>query len=414
MAITIPIIAEYSGKAIDKAIKQFRDLETNGQKAQFALKKAAVPAAAALAGLTAGAVDFAKAAIEDQAAATALAGQLRRVTKATDAQIKASEDLISNMVRTFGVSDNDLRPALAKLATGTKSLTKAQDLLSVALDVSAATGKDLTTVSDALAKAYGGNMRGLQALSPELKAAIKDGASLSDVMVILKENFGGAAAEAAGTTAGKFKIFNERMGELKESIGAALIPVIEKLTPLLDKLATWAEKNPKAFAAVALGIAGITAAIVALNVALALNPITLIATGIAAVIAGLVLAYNKFDSFKKVVDNFATAMNGLWNDVLKPVTSGLYNAFKAVYDIVQKTIEAIGKLKSGIGRGGGLGIGGGLLFGSMSLDSGGGSVTRTSSNNVNINVNGGDPQAVVDALRRYMQLNGSVPIRVSA
>jgi hypothetical protein len=35
-------------------------------------------------------------------------------------------------------------------------------------------------------------------------------------------------------------------------------------------------------------------------------------------------------------------------------------------------------------------------------------------NNVTINVNGGDPQQVVDALRRYMQLNGSVPIRTSA
>jgi hypothetical protein len=33
--------------------------------------------------------------------------------------------------------------------------------------------------------------------------------------------------------------------------------------------------------------------------------------------------------------------------------------------------------------------------------------------NVTINVNGGDPQQVVDALRRYQQLNGSVPIRVS-
>ena len=414
MAITIPIIAEYSGKALDKAIKQFKDLETNGQKAQFALKKAAVPAAAALAGLTAGAVDFAKAAIEDEAAAAALAGQLRRVTKATDAQIKASEDLISNMVRTFGVSDGDLRPALAKLATGTKSLTKAQDLLSIALDVSAATGKDLGSVADALSKAYGGNMRGLQALSPELRAAIKDGASLSDVMVILKDNFGGAAAEAADTTAGKFKIFNERMGELKESIGADLIPVIEKLTPLLDKLATWAEKNPKAFAAVALGIAGVTAAVVALNVALALNPITLIALGVTAVIAGLVLAYNKFEGFRKVVDNFITAMKGVWNDVIKPLAELSYNSFKALYEVLQKTVDLLGKLKSGIGKGGGLGIGGGLLFGSMSLDSGGGSITRASANNVNINVNGGDPNAVVDALRRYMQLNGSVPIRVSA
>ena len=107
-------------------------------------------------------------------------------------------------------------------------------------------------------------------------------------------------------------------------------------------------------------------------------------------------------------------MKGVWNDVIKPLAELSYNSFKALYEVLQKTVDLLGKLKSGIGKGGGLGIGGGLLFGSMSLDSGGGSVTRASANNVNINVNGGDPNAVVDALRRYMQLNGSVPIRVSA
>jgi hypothetical protein len=45
---------------------------------------------------------------------------------------------------------------------------------------------------------------------------------------------------------------------------------------------------------------------------------------------------------------------------------------------------------------------------SQSIGSGSGAT-----NNVTINVNGGDPQAIVDALRRYMQLNGSVPIKVS-
>jgi hypothetical protein len=135
-----------------------------------------------------------------------LALTLENVTGATDAQVKASEDMIAQMSRASGVADSELRPALASLVRGTKDIATATDALGLAQDISAGSGKSLAEVSDALAKAYGGNMKGLQALSPEIKAMIKDGASLDDVMNVLGGTFGGAAAEAADTAAGKFKI----------------------------------------------------------------------------------------------------------------------------------------------------------------------------------------------------------------
>ena len=88
MAINIPIITEYIGTGVDKAIREFKQLETTGEKAQFAIKKAAVPAAAALAGLGAVAFDAVKGAMEDAAAQEQLARNIRGVTNASDSAIK--------------------------------------------------------------------------------------------------------------------------------------------------------------------------------------------------------------------------------------------------------------------------------------------------------------------------------------
>jgi len=306
--LSIPIIAEYDGKALDRAVKDFKQLETAGEKAHFLIKKAAVPAAAALGAVTAALTLAVKAAAEDEAQQAQLALTLNNVTGATKAQVKASEDMIAAMSRATGTADSDLRPALAVLVTGTKDITTATKALSLAQDIAIGSNKSLSEVSDALAKAYGGNMKGLQALSPEIKAMIKDGASLDEVMSVLSGTFGGQAAAAADTAAGKFKILKNSLDETKESIGAALLPVVEKVLPVLQKFADWAQKNPQAFLAIAGAITAISVAILAVNFAMALNPFTAIAAGVAALVVGIIYAYNKFDTFKTIVNG---VLNGL-------------------------------------------------------------------------------------------------------
>ena len=302
MALSIPIVSEFDGKGIDKAIQEFKQLETVGEKAQFAIKKAAVPAAAALTAV-AGALGLAaKAAAEDEQQQAILANTMQNVVGATDATVAATEDMISAMSRATGTADSELRPAFAALLVGTKNVGEATDALSLAQDVSIATGTDLATVSDALAKAYAGNMKGLQALSPEMKGLIKDGASLDTVMMALNDNFGGAAARSADTAAGKFKILKNSLAETQESIGAALLPVLQKVLPYLQAMADWAQRNPKAFTIIAGTIAAVAAAIVAVNVAMALNPFGLIAIGIAAVVTGLTFLYTRFENFRNGVN----------------------------------------------------------------------------------------------------------------
>ena len=308
MAVVIPIVSEFDGKGVSKALKQFQQLETVGEKAQFAIKKAAVPAAAALTAV-AGAMGLAaKAAAEDEQQQAILANTMQNVVGATDATVAATEDMIAAMSRATGTADSELRPAFAALLVGTKNVGEATDALSLAQDVSIATGTDLATVSDALAKAYAGNMKGLQALSPEMKGLIKEGASLDEVMMALNDNFGGAAARSADTAAGKFKILKNSLAETQESIGAALLPVLQKVLPYLQAMADWAQRNPKAFTIIAGTIAAVAAAIVAVNVAMALNPFGLIAVGIAALVTGLTFAYTKFETFRNIVN---TVLNGL-------------------------------------------------------------------------------------------------------
>jgi len=306
--LSIPIISEFDGKGIDKAIKEFKQLETVGEKAQFAIKKAAIPAAAALGAVTAALGAAVAAAAEDEAQAANLALTLNNVTGATDKQVKATEDMISAMSRATGTADSELRPALAVLVTGTKDIATATEALSLAQDIAIGSNKSLAEVSDALAKAYGGNMKGLQQLSPEIKDMIKDGASLDDVMRVLGGTFGGAAATAANTAAGKFKILKNSLDETKESIGAALLPAVEAVLPVIQKFADWAQKNPDTFLIIAGAISGIAIAILAVNTAMALNPFSIIMIAVGALVTGIVIAYKKFETFRDIVNN---VLNGL-------------------------------------------------------------------------------------------------------
>ena len=342
MTIAIPIVTSFDGKGISSAVKEFKNLETNGEKAQFAIKKAAVPAAAALAGLTAALGSAVKGAIEDAAAQDKLAEQIRRTTGATDAQITANEDWISVQGKLLGVTDDELRPALGGLVRATGSITKAQELAAAAMDISAAKGISLETTTKALEKAYGGNMTALAKLSPELRDMIKGGATLDEVMQAMSKTFGGAASEAAETTAGKFARMKLALDETKESIGASLMPAVEAVLPFLQSLATWAQDNPEFFKVIALALAGIATAIVAINIAMSLNPISAIAIGIGLVAAAAVIAYKKFETFRTIVDAVFGAFRWWISNVTIPLFQGLLSAattvFKAIAAVWNNTV----------------------------------------------------------------------------
>jgi hypothetical protein len=333
MAINIPIISEFDGKGVSKAIKQFKQLETTGEKAQFAIKKAAVPAAAALAGLAVALGDATRAAMEDQQEQAALALTLQNVTGAGAAQTAQVEKQISAMSRASGVADTEYRKALEALVRGTKDVGIAMNDMNLVMDISTATGMDSASVADALAKAYQGNFKALRSLSPEMSTMIKEGASLNEVMDVLGGTFGGATAKNAETAAGKMAILKNSIGETKESIGAALLPVLEAVLPVLNKFAMWAQDNPKAFLAIAAAIGAVAAAIVVTNIAMALNPFSLIAAGVALLIVALVAAYNKFEWFRDGINAIVNTVIGFFAGMVNAAI-GAVNAIISAYNSI--------------------------------------------------------------------------------
>jgi uncharacterized membrane protein YjjP (DUF1212 family) len=333
MAINIPIISEFDGKGIKKAIAQFKQLETTGEKAQFAIKKAAIPAAAALGGLAIALGDATKAAMEDQQEQAALALTLQNVTGAGAAQTAQVEKQISAMSRASGVADTEYRLALEALVRGTKDVGIAMNDMNLVMDISTATGTSSATVADALAKAYQGNFKALRSLSPEMATMIKEGASLNEIMDVLGGTFGGATANAADTAAGKMKILSNSIGETKESIGAALLPVVEAVLPILNKFAMWAQDNPQAFLAIAGAIAAVAAAIVVTNIAMALNPFALIAAGIALLVVALVTAYNKFEWFRDGIKTIVNTVIGFFAGMVNAAV-GAVNMIISAYNSI--------------------------------------------------------------------------------
>ena len=401
--ISIPIISDFDARGIKRAQKEFAQLETVGQKAQFAIKKAAVPAAAALGAVVAVIGDSVKAAIEDEAAQASLARQIKASSGATDSQVASVEKYISSLAKSAAISDDEARPAFQKLIVATKDVAKATELMNLATDVAAATGKPLVDVTDALARAQAGNMKALSALSPEIKAMIKDGASLAEVQAVLTKNFGGAGEAAANTAAGGMKKLGIAFAETKESIGAAFLPIMLKLQPVLEKFANWAQENPDLLAAVIAGMGILAVSILAVNAAMALNPAVAITAGIIALGVAIVAAYKKFEGFRTVVRVVVNA--------IAAYIEGFVIAFITAINLViyginlvkpGKDIDPLGEIK--LGR---------MAEPVEAADLGRNGSANAVENNAVINVYGGDPNQVVEALRSYMRQNGSVPIKVS-
>jgi hypothetical protein len=236
MALAIPIISSFDGKGIKKAISQFKQLESTGDKVSFALKKGAQAAGIALAGIgvAAGVVggflfSATKAAMEDAKSQRELAASIKSVTQASAPQLKAIEAYIDATQRAYGISDDKLRPALARIVRSTKDVAKAQSVLTTAIRVSTATGKPLETVANALSKSYDGQNTALQKLGLGFDKAELKAMSFEQVQEKLDKRFAGAASDAANSFEGKVARLKITFDELKESAGAKIIPVLSKV-----------------------------------------------------------------------------------------------------------------------------------------------------------------------------------------
>lgn len=252
----------WKDKAVKDATKSIKGLEVT----TFNMAKK-VKAAYALAGLAAGYYakkvlkDSIAGAMADEKAQKSLALTLKNVANATDNTVNSAEAQITSMGKLYGYSDDVLRPSLARLARSTHNVAIAQNALTLAMNISSATGKDVETVSTAIARAYSGNTGALGKLNLGIDANVLKSKDMNKILTVLRKNFKGFAEQEANTVAGKFRILKTAAKEAEETIGYALINAIDNLIAKaggVDKLA-------KSFQNVAQNIADIVRSIVILN-----------------------------------------------------------------------------------------------------------------------------------------------------
>jgi hypothetical protein len=389
MAVSIPIISEFDSKGIQKAINEFKSLEGAGKKAQFALKKAALPAAAAL-----GAVGLAaKSAIAAGEAAATANARIAQINKSmglfgasTD---KVNERLIeyANITaRATGVDQNQIKATQAKLLTF-GALAKTADeaggafdrATKAAIDMAAAGFGEASMNAVQLGKALNDPIKGITALAKsgvtfteqekdKIAVLVESGKILEAQEMVLKaiETQVGGTAEATANDSDKMKV---AFSQVSESIGILLLPLFQQLSAILLVVADFAQRNAKAFVIFGGVIAGLAVAVLAanaamkvyqatllvvkaaqfaLNLVMSANPIALVVLAIAALVAAFVLAYNKSETFRKGVDamfRFIKQAVGASVDLIKGYLNFVMNFYKGIFNGIAKAWNnTIGKL----------------------------------------------------------------------
>jgi hypothetical protein len=227
LVATVEIIGEF--KKLTQATKGAQgDLNTMGKSAQKISAGIGKAFAAIGIGLSFKVLaneleEATKAAIEDRKSQELLALAMLNTGKATEKNVAAAEQSIAKMQIQAGIADDRLRPAYQKLFIATGDVTRSNELMQIALDASAATGKDLDTVTQAMAKSLAGNDAALAKLIPSLKDS-------KDPITEMGNAFKGASTEAANLDP------YQRM-QIQEKLGTALLPI-------LDDFAAWMSSPP--------------------------------------------------------------------------------------------------------------------------------------------------------------------------
>lgn len=349
----------------NSAKKALGGLETTTTKTSTALKKVGAIATSAFGALGAASLlkDATKAAAEEGQEMAILANTLRKATGASKDQIASTEKWITKMQNATGILDDQLRPALAKLVIAGRSVAQAEQDLGVAADIAAARHVELATVVQAMSKAALGNNQALGRLGIATKNAAGETLSYDEILKNAAKTMGGAAAVAADTAAGRAAILQAKMQDLKESVGTALLPVMEKLTTVVVALADGFAKLSPAMqtttvAAAALilvlgplvsvckNLATIGRAVVwvvgtvATAFGISVTAAAAVVAAIVAVVAIVVVAYVKFKGFRDVVNAVGETIGKFFVGAVRLAIS----AVERLISLMEKAIDLGKKL----------------------------------------------------------------------
>ena len=344
------------------------------------LGRAAVVAggAAGLAALT----GTLKVGIDELTQSSKVAAQTAAVIKSTGGAAgvtaKQVNDLAGSMMRKTGIDDETIQSGENLLLTFTKVQNKAgkgNDIFTkathVMADMSVALGQDMKSSAIQLGKALNDPVKGVTALQrvgvsftaaqkKQIKAMVESGNTMGAQKLILAElnkEFGGSAEAAGKTLPGQINILKESFSNLAGELVATLVPALTAVTKFFVD-------NPNLAKIMVIGILALSAAMVGLNVVLAVTavvtgPITLtmlaIAAGIAVLIAAAILLWKNWDTVTKALaaawdwmKSIAIAaftavqstITSVWNSIRSTITSAV-NAVTGAISTAWNTIKAI-------------------------------------------------------------------------
>jgi hypothetical protein len=224
--VVIDIAAQFTGKpAFKKADTAVSQLNKGTQNLGKTLTRTFGTAAVLAFGRAS-----VKAFAEDNKAATSLGQTLKNLDLAYGSNIGTVNGYISRLEAQTGVLDDELRPAMDRLLRATGSVTKSQELLNLALDIAAGTGKSVTQVSQSLQKAFLGQTQAIGRLGVGLSKAEIQSSSFEEIQQRLTTLFAGQATAAAETFAGKLDRLTVASNNAKETIGAGLVDALTALS----------------------------------------------------------------------------------------------------------------------------------------------------------------------------------------
>ena len=382
-----------------------KEVETTASKIGEFGKKAALAFAAAGAAVGAFAISAVKAAAEDEKSRKTLEQTIRSNTQATDAQIKAIDNYISKQSIATATTDDVLRPAFARLIRSTNDVTKAQELLSLAQEISTATGKPLDAVTNALGKSFDGQNAALGKLGLGIDAATLKTMSHDEIMQLLKGTYKGFIDNEATNAEFKFRQLTIALDETKEKIGTALLPIVKDMA---DYFLETVVPNIEAFAAGLTGedgvVAGITEAtegaynfgqtlIDVISFVISIKDELLVLGGIIAT----VFVVNKIAGFVTAIYTLVTAMKALR-------TAAAGAAVATAFATGGTSVALAAAALAGIAATYGLSqlAGGGDLPSVPSASNTGSNFTYGSGNPVNITVNAIDGEGAARAVAKVV------------
>ena len=464
MAINIPIISEFDGKGISKAIAQFKQLETTSEKANFAIKKAAVPAGIAVAALGGFLVNAAKGAEEARQANQRLGNVLDSMGfgEATDRVSAYAESL----EKTIAVDADVIKATQTKLATFgqlTKTVNEAGGAFDratlAALDMAAAGFGSAESNAVALGKALEDPIKGITALAKsgvtfteqekeKIKTLVESNNLLEAQDMVLKaiEKQVGGTSEASASSFDKMKF---SLAGISDTFGELVLPAVDKFAIALAGVSVFVQENEKLVGILVLTVGGLAAAVLvvnaamkvyqatlvlvkaaqfALNLVMSANPIGLVVIAIAALIGVLVFLEKKFGLISGAFKLFS---DGFTRYIINPVKTAL----GFIGDLINaiKSIPGVGAIGGAIGAVGGFlgnipGLAEGGIVSSPTLaligEAGPEAVVpldryRGGGGDVTINVTGGLAtsaeigESVVNALRAYSRSAGPLQLQVA-